>query len=110
MIDKTALLGQRQDTDRVVALPGLGPDAAVKVRGLTRTEALRVQGVGLSEAEAERKLLALAVLEPVLTEEDVARWQRVAPAGELQPVVSAILELSGMTAVAVKDAAAQFPE
>lgn len=107
MIDKAALLARKSQAEtREVELPsGAG---SVLVRGLTRKEALGVQGVEMDEADAERRLLAVALVEPVMTEEEVGQWQEVASAGELVPVVDAVLQLSGMTAEAPKEAARRF--
>jgi hypothetical protein len=102
-LDKAALLAKRGDRDRrEVEIPGFG---SVTVRGLTRAEALRIRGRDMDEAEAERLLLAAALVEPRLTEDEVATWQEVSPAGELGPVAEAVLELSGMVSDASKEAA-----
>lgn len=106
MIDKEALLSRRELTTEDVELPA----GTVQVRGLTRAEALRVTGRKLEESEAERVLLAMALVDPVLTEDEVRTWQRNAPAGELQPVVVAIQRLSGLAADAVKESMATFRE
>lgn len=108
MIDKDALLAKREQTTEDVELPALG--GTVRVRGLSRSEALKVTGRKLDAGEAERVLLAIALLDPVLTEDEVRTWQRNAPAGELQPIQDAILRLSGMSASAVKEAMATFRE
>jgi hypothetical protein len=106
-IDKAALLARRaMDNTREVELSsGLG---SVTVRGLTRKEALSVQGVEMDEAEAERKLLAMALVDPVLTEDEIGQWQDNAPAGELVPVTDAVLDLSGMAADVTKAAMRRF--
>lgn len=106
MIDKTQLTAKREESTRDVELPTLG--GSVRVRGLTRAEALRVQGKQMDALEAERKLLHLAMVEPLMSEEDVRQWQHVAPAGELQPIQDAILAMSGLTADAVKEAVKSF--
>jgi hypothetical protein len=106
MIDKSQLTAKREESTRDVELPTLG--GSVRVRGLTRAEALRVQGKQMDALEAERKLLHLAMVEPLMSEEDVRQWQHVAPAGELQPIQDAILTMSGLTADAVKEAVKSF--
>ena len=107
MLDKAALLAQRDQETEEVELPNLG--GTVRVRGLTRREALQLQGKPMPADEAERKLLALAMLDPILTEDEVRQWQRNAPAGELEPIGAAIRRLSGMTQTAVKEEMASFP-
>lgn len=106
MIDKSQLTSKREESTAEVDLPSLG--GSVKVRGLTRAEALRVQGKQMDSLEAERRLLHLAMVDPLMSEEEVRQWQHVAPAGELQPISDAILRLSGMTADAVKEAVKSF--
>jgi hypothetical protein len=108
-IDKAALLARRAlDTTKEVELAS--GDGSVVVRGLTRKEALSVQGVEMDEAEAERKLLSLALVDPKLTEDEIDQWQEHAPAGELVPVTDAVLELSGMTSAITKEAMRRFRE
>lgn len=103
---RAALLGQSAMPTREVALPAFGFD--VTIRGLTRAEALRVVGKPLAADEAERKLIAMAMVDPVMTEDDVRRWQKVAPAGQLQPIETAIRELSGLTGDEVRTGVAGF--
>ncbi len=108
LLGKAALLAERAGQTEDVPLPALG--GSVRVRGLTRREALRVQGKQMDAAASERLLLSLAMVEPRLTEDEVGQWQRQAPAGELEPLSAAILRMSGMTATAVKDEMATFRE
>lgn len=103
-----ALLGKREADIREVELPTLG--FSVKVRGLTRSEALAVVGKEMSPAEAERKLISRAMVDPRMTEDQVRQWQKVAPAGELKPVEEAVKEMSGLGATSVKEAVAGFPD
>lgn len=104
---RAALLAQRENPTREVELPGVG--FSVTVRGLTRAEALRVVGKPLAADESERRLIATAMVDPVMTEDDVRQWQRRAPAGELQPIEVAIRELSGLVDGAVREQVAAFP-
>ena len=53
-------------------------------------------------------MLALALLDPVLTEAEVGRWQKASTAGELEPVTNKVSELSGMTEGAAKAAYEEF--
>jgi hypothetical protein len=107
-IDKAALLAGRGIGTRMVEVPGVGK---VEVRGLSRAEALDIQSQsaqGLDAAAMEQRLLALAMVSPSLTEDEVAQWQAVAPAGELEPISNAIQELSGLRVTALKEEMTSF--
>lgn len=105
-VDKAALLAARADSTRAVEVPGVGE---VLVRGLTRAEVLAIQDLGpVDRAELEAKLLALALVDPALTEAEAKQWQAVAPAAELEPISDAILGLSGMRENALKEEIKQF--
>ncbi|GHF30821.1 MULTISPECIES: hypothetical protein [Actinomycetes] len=97
-MDKSALLKPRL-AERDVEVPGVG---TVRVRSLSRAEALSLKGKEMSAGKMERTLLALAMVNPALTEDEVKQWQDAAPAGELNAVQDAILELSGMKKEAAK--------
>lgn len=99
------LKGRGNANQREVALPS---GASVVVRGLTRQEALAVDGEEMLAAELERQMLAWALVDPEMTEDEVGAWQAVASAGELVPLVDAILDLSGMTKEAPNRAARRF--
>lgn len=88
-----------------VEVEGVG---TVKVRGLSRAEALEIQKVTGGVAAIERKLLSLAMVDPALTEDEVAQWQRASVAGELDPVTNKVAELSGMNEGADKKAWKEF--
>lgn len=97
-VDKDALFSQAME-ERDVAVGTLG---TVRVRGLSRVEALSIKGKDMSPAKMERVLLSMALIEPTMTEEEVGRWQKAAPAGQLNDVQQAILDMSGMTKDAAK--------
>ncbi|WP_157621579.1 hypothetical protein [Saccharothrix sp. NRRL B-16348] len=83
-----------------MTIPDVGD---VKVRALTREEVISLQGKGeVDVAELEQGLIALALVEPQLSKEDVAEWYGSAPAGELSPVTEAITQLSGLSVGAAK--------
>lgn len=85
-------------------LDGLG---TIRIRALSRAEVMGCRNVkaGPGQAEAiERKMLALALVDPELTEAEVGRWQKASPAGELEPVTDKIAEMSGMKDESAKDA------
>lgn len=101
-MDKAALLTERLPRADV-EIEGVG---TVTVRGLSRYELL-LAGKGAEEtdtATVEQKMLAMAMVDPELSVSEVAAWQRAAPAGEIQPIVMAINELSGVTKSAQKEA------
>lgn len=106
MLDKDALLKGRTGQEDI-EIQGVG---TVRVRPLTRGEALEVADKPLDAAEMERKIVAWGLVEPVLSEDDVKAWQDSSPAGEIQAVVDAIVRLSGMEKHAAKQAYRQFRE
>lgn len=100
MIDKAALLKARFG-EEAVEIPGVGE---VRVRALTRGEALQVKGKEQDIAAIEQWVLSRAMVEPEMSEADVKAWQDASPAGELQVVFDAVLRLSGMEQTAAKAA------
>lgn len=98
-MDKSVLFKDRlQEAD--VKVPGVG---TVRVRALTRAEVLLVRKATDSEnmdgdriLVLEKKLIAKAMVDPVLTESEVGQWQNKATADELDPVLTKIQELSGL--------------
>jgi hypothetical protein len=100
MIDKTALLAPRLPTKQV-AIVGIG---AVTVRALSREEMLQVGSGDVPALEFERRALALALVDPELTEDEVAQWQRVSPAAEMQEIMATVNELSGIGPASQKEA------
>lgn len=79
-------------TETDVEVPGRG---TIRVRTMTREELHSLKSkedTGLGE----RRVLAACMVDPELTEDEVLRWQRAAPAGELTAVVERIMELSGL--------------
>lgn len=80
----------------------------VAYRGLTRGEAVSLQGKKMDAAEMDCKLLALAVVEPKLTEAEWAEVSAVVSAGLLEPLSRAIAKASGMAIEDAKETYAQF--
>lgn len=103
-VDKAALLTKRFGVEDV-EVPGVG---TVQVRALTRAEALSVQGVEMDAEVLEQKLIAMAMVDPQLTEPEVKEWQGCATAGEIQIIVEAIVRISGMEGYTAKAAYANF--
>jgi hypothetical protein len=89
-----------------VPLAGLG--RSVRIRSLSRLEVLRLKNQAMPVEVAERKLLALSLVAPVLTEDQVLAWQEASTAGELEPVTNAIMRLSGLESDAPKAAVKRF--
>lgn len=104
-VDKELLFKSRLPEEDV-EIPGVG---TVRVRALSRDEALKVRGTS-DVATIERRMIAMGCVDPVLTENEVKRWQLAATAGELEPVTLKISELSGMTDDAAKEAYKAFEE
>lgn len=96
-VSKEQLLCQRATTasgmpEDEVAVPGVG---TVRVRGLNRGEAHMVSGQRTTEA-TERKMMALGMVDPAMSETEVGRWMEIGLAGEIERVCRRISELSGM--------------
>ena len=102
MIDRDAFLKHRLG-ERVVELPGVG---MVRVRGLSRQEVFDLQKIKDVE-QMERRVVFLALVEPKLSEEDIAGWYENAPAGEVDLIVTPIQELSGLAEGAAKSGVPQ---
>lgn len=109
-MDKELLFKARL-AEEDVELPGVG---TIRVRALSRAEVISVRKAtddnpdGPRVLTLERKMLAAAMVDPVLTEDEVRRWQDASAAGELQPVTEAIQRLSGLGERPDKAAYADF--
>ena len=100
---KARLLAPRANTDSglpedAVEVDGMG---TVHVRGLSRGEVFMMQKSradgGIKTEDAwERRMLAIGLVAPAMTEDEVGTWQRVSPAGEMEPVAAKIRDLSGL--------------
>lgn len=94
-MDKKALL-----SDRVTAVTGtveLDGVGTVTVRGLSRYEMFLASKVGAGDdLKQERFILAAAMVDPKLTEDDVEAWQKASPPGEINEVAKKVNELSGI--------------
>jgi Fe2+ transport system protein FeoA len=75
----------------------------VRVRGLSRLEAIHVQSREGAD-NIERHLLELGMVEPRMTQAQVGAWQKASPGGEMEVVTDKISELSGMKADSTKKA------
>lgn len=88
-----------------VELPGVG---TVRVRALNRLEVMKVQRANGDIAATERIIVASGMVNPAMTEAEVARWQKGRRGGEVGRVSDRIAELSGMTEDAGKQRTKEF--
>ncbi len=110
-MDKEILLSRRvidpdgpaeQDV-RYVRKVKLAKDVTVTVRALTRGEVRTAVEQGGGDAHlTENAFVVAALIDPVMTLDEVAQWLAHAPAGDSVAVSEAIAELSGMTIDAQK--------
>lgn len=91
MITRDALLARRLGEGEH-EIPDVG---TVRIRGLSRAVVLEVQAL-VEVAAADRKMLVAALVDPAVTEDDVAVWQQNSPPLEIEKLIEAIRELSGM--------------
>lgn len=92
-MDKAALLKPR----------GVWPEAevdieggTVKVRALTRAEAIELRSMSDKPALFDRKTLAYGMADPKLTEKEAGQWQENSLPSEIECVTLKIWELSGV--------------
>lgn len=100
-MDKSKLLADRVslNTD-TVEIEGVG---TLTVRGLSRFEfMLGGKKFGDDTVKQEAWILSIAVLEPKLSEADVAAWQKSSGPMEIEKVARKINELSGIGKDAAK--------
>jgi hypothetical protein len=90
-----------------VLLPKLGK--TVKIRGLTRAEAIQV-AEAKGTADRERKIITWGMVQPQLTYQQVETWYRQATAGDLQVLTLEISKASGVIEGADKEEARRFPD
>lgn len=92
MIDKETLL-KGLTPERVVDLPGVGD---VRVRGLSRSEAVSLAAVKDDTAALEQLIIRLGLVDPALSADEVAEWYAAAPAGLTDLIINAVEDLSGL--------------
>lgn len=91
---KARLLAPRPAADDTVELDGLG---TVRVRALSRGEVFALHKITDNVEDFERKFLSIGMVEPALTENEVAAWQAIpGAAAEIQEVSDKIETLSGL--------------
>jgi hypothetical protein len=108
--DKATLIGAGPRLEEAdVKLTIAGRPALVRVRALSRAEAMELQKIGDSGTGViERRMLSLGMVRPRMTEGDVREWQEHAPAGELEPLTDRIQDLSGVGDDAARDVFRRF--
>lgn len=84
-------------------------DGTVRVRALSRSEAIKVADLQKDVDAAEVYILACALVDPELSEDEVRGWRAAAPSGEVDVVADAVLSLSGLTQEAAEAAIRRFP-
>lgn len=94
-----ALLFKPRLPEEDVEIEGVG---TVRVRGLSRIEAIHVQAA--KGAEQERRILALGMVDPAITEDEAREWQKASAAGEIERVAGRITVLSGLAEDSAKSA------
>jgi hypothetical protein len=100
-MDKSKLLANRVP-EGTVDIPGVG---TITVRGLSRQEMKDLEEwQGKDHMVWERKTLALCMVDPPMTEGDIAAWQAGSPATEINDVAMKVNELSGISKNASKEA------
>lgn len=103
-INKAELLASRLSQEDVE----LGEVGSVRIRSLSRAEVLKIKGKEMPLEEMERLLVSAALVDPVLTEDEVSQWQASSGAGEIEAVTQAIVRLSGLEDSASKKAVKRF--
>lgn len=96
-VDKAALLARRLGEGEH-EIPGFG---TVRFRGLSRAEVLALRELSDVQA-ADRKLVAAALVDPALTEDEVKIWQENSHPSEIEDLTTAIINLSGLGVGAAK--------
>lgn len=104
MTDRERLLKSRLP-ERDIDLDGVG---TIRVRGLSRAEVLACHGK--ERDELEPLLLATAMVEPALTEDDIVTWRQAATTNEIKAVLDVVWDLSGLGEGAAKATYKSLPE
>jgi hypothetical protein len=99
-VDKNVLLNQTVPSGPV-DIPGIG---TVTVRGMTRYEMQMLGKIEAGDEVKERKILAMTMVDPTMSEGDVEAWQMCSPAGQINRVAMEVNRLSGIGRDAEKEA------
>lgn len=106
-MDKGVLL-KRKAADRVETVE-LDDGVAVTVRALSHGEAKELREANSSAHTYDHRMIARALVDPVMTPAEVGEWLDDAPAGDSVTVEKAIIRLSGMGEGAQKSDVAGVP-
>jgi hypothetical protein len=68
----------------------------VGIRGLSRQEVIELQKLDGGIDVRERRMVSLGLVDPKVTEDDVAKWQKSSLAPEIEGLTVAIGNLSGL--------------
>ncbi|TCO64953.1 hypothetical protein [Actinocrispum wychmicini] len=98
-MDKEKLFTPQLDEQDVEVRGG-----TVRVRAVSRREMLDLRAKVNDPVQVEQHIVATAMLDPVLTPDEVGRWQEAATPGDLEKVTAAIARLSGLDELAGKAA------
>lgn len=71
-------------------------DVTLTVRALSRAEVKELRDANASKKTFENRLIAAALVDPIMTAVDVAEWLDDAPAGDSIAVMDVVSRLSGM--------------
>jgi hypothetical protein len=104
-LTREQILGRKLGRETVTLSDG----GEVVVRGLNRNEAIVLQQEREGIAGRDNYLIATGLVDPVMSEEDVAAWAESGAAGDLVDVSRAINRLSGLAAASGKEATKSFP-
>ena len=105
-MDKEQLIGENDEQTIEVELKR----GTVTVRALTREESIQISDTK-GTLDRDRKLVSWGMVEPELTYQDVARWQKQrGPASDIETVSEAIARASGMLPDAEREAVQRFPD
>jgi hypothetical protein len=99
-MDKAALLAMSVPTEEF-EIEGVG---IITLRGMTRYEMMLVfkRQESTGELSAEQFSLSIGIVDPKMTEDDIAAWQKVAPGGLLNKIAMRVNALSGIGKDAAK--------
>jgi hypothetical protein len=103
-VDKKAKLTGARPLPKMVKVRVESLDMDVMVRPLMRDEILVLRGMHGNAAKFEQQMLAYAMVDPVMSKEDVRNWQKVSEALEIEDVSDKIMEISGLKDRAEKNA------
>lgn len=94
IIDKNKLIADRViNRTAEVEIEGVG---TIMIRALSRMELMRSFDIPTAGGEQERFVISCAMVDPVMTPDDVKAWQEASPGYEMNYVASKINELSGL--------------